>query len=148
MKELVKVKNVAQELAEKKSWVLKGFVELFELMNSEVEEIESDFYIDVDTGVTREYCEITGGKLNYKLRFDTRTDAFFQMRIDEFSGNNWTTEKIYSLSYIHTSDIRQIAQVIPKLLEEIAEKIEGWDEKYNETKSKLENMIEKLKEGK
>lgn len=144
MKQLQEIKKEAKTLAQKRSWVKDGFEKLLIKMDTQVEEIESDFFVQIKSNVeisdSWKNERYQGESLYFYFRFDTRKDAFFEIREELYNPEAIETESI-SPNSMSIPQIRDFLSELPELLEKILEKLKDENEEMKDTKEMLQKMI-------
>jgi len=140
--DIEEIKKEAEALAEKKSWIRKGFSELLEKMNKEVQIVVGDFRVYGKLYDVPAECDLQVD-ISYQLVFDGGNDAefFLQKHIDKYEARYETV----GVQEIDTSTLRMCVIGLPCALDEILAKLRALNTKYQDTITLLSEMIARLK---
>lgn len=139
---LDKIRKEAEILAEKQSWIRKGFQNLFDKMNEQVQNVEGDFVV---YGRLCESSQINEYQVTiYELCFNGQNDAEFYLVSREKWIHNEAEIECKNIDDCATSIIRKCILCIPGALGEILSKLRKLNGEYQEAIEKLNEMADKL----
>lgn len=140
---LAEIRQEAEALVAKQTWLRKGFIELLEKMDNEVKPIVGDFVV---RGKLYEFTDDyrPDCRESWFLVFDGRDDAEFyiQSGTEGYVGQKYETVR---LDFCSIFSLRNCVGGIPSALEEILGKLQSLNERYQEAVGRLQEMVEKLK---
>ena len=137
------IKKEAEALVEKQSWVRKGFSEMLEKMDSEVQPIIGDFTIHGTLYEEPQDWDQRDITVCYVLTLKGEDDAKFylQKRIVRYESRY----EDVNIDICEIASLRNCVAGIPTAIEEILGKLKELNTKYQEAIDALSEMIAKLK---
>lgn len=145
---LEEIKKEAKSLAEKKSWIKKGFKELLKEINDELKETlgeaEINYWktiVDFHHNNRNDYFhpESDGEKTVFCINEYGRLEiACYAYR------GKWKYDFGFSIDKMETTNIRKALEELPPFLNDLLEYIKSRNKNVEEVKGKIENVLEKF----
>lgn len=136
---LEEIRKEAVELSSKQSWIRKGFQDLLDKMNKEIEPIVGDFRVRGKLWEEEEDYSRPDMHVSYCLIFDGENDAIFflQKRIEQWESRY----EDVNIEKCEIAVLRRSIASIPEALAEIVGKLKELNVKYQEAIDKLAEMM-------